>query len=58
MKLWCDSKSAINIANNSVQHNRTKHMEIDRYFIKEKLESGLLEMSHVATGNQVAHCLI
>jgi hypothetical protein len=39
MKLWCDSQSAINIANNLVQHDRTK----------EKLDNRLLELSHVAT---------
>jgi hypothetical protein len=32
------------------------YVEIDRFFIKEKLENGLLELSHVATGNQVADC--
>jgi hypothetical protein len=58
MKLWCDSKSVINIANNHVQHDKTKHVEIDRFFIKEKkIESGLLELSHVATGNQIADYL-
>ena len=57
MKLWYDNKSAINIANNLVQHDRTKQVEIDWFFIKEKLNSGLLELSHVATGEQVAECL-
>jgi hypothetical protein len=57
MKLWCDNKSAISIANNPVQHDRTKHVEIDRFFIKEKLNSGLLELGHVATREQVADCL-
>ncbi|RVW73428.1 Retrovirus-related Pol polyprotein from transposon RE1 [Vitis vinifera] len=38
MKLYCDNKSAINIAHNPIQHDRTKHIEIDRHFIKEKLE--------------------
>jgi hypothetical protein len=58
MKLRCDSKLAINIANNHMQHDKTKHVEIDRFFIKEKLKSELLELNHVATKNQVADCLI
>ena len=39
MRLWCNNKSAISIADNLVQHDRTKHIEIDRFFIKEKLSS-------------------
>jgi hypothetical protein len=57
MKLWCDSKSAISIVNNLVQHDRTKYVDIDRFFIKEKLKSELLELSHITTENQVADCL-
>jgi hypothetical protein len=57
MKLWCDSKSVISIVNNPMQHDRTKHVKIDRFFIKEKLKSGLLELNHVTTRNQVADCL-
>jgi hypothetical protein len=39
LKLYCDNKDAISIADNSVQHDRTKHIEIDRHFIKEKIDS-------------------
>ena len=53
MKLYCDNKSAINIAHNPVQHDRTKHIEIDRHFIKEKLESGLICIPYVTTKNQL-----
>ena len=38
MKLYCDNKSVINIAHNPIQHDRTKHIEVDRHFIEEKLE--------------------
>jgi hypothetical protein len=57
LRMWCDNKSAISIANNPVQHDRTKHVEIDRFFIKEKLDEGILEISHVNSGAQIADCL-
>ena len=44
MKLYCDNKASINISNNPIQHDRTKHIEIDRHFIKEKLENGTVCM--------------
>jgi hypothetical protein len=57
MKLWCDNKPTISIANKPVQHDRTKHMEIGRFFIKKKLYSELLELGHVATRQQEVDCL-
>ena len=52
MKLYCDNKLAISIAHNPVQHNQTKHIEIDRHFIKEKLDSGLICTPYVPIGHQ------
>jgi hypothetical protein len=57
VNVWCDNKSAINIANNPVQHDRTKHVEIDRFFIKEKLDAGIIKIEYVSSGQQIADCL-
>ncbi|RVX16116.1 Retrovirus-related Pol polyprotein from transposon RE1 [Vitis vinifera] len=57
MKLYCDNKSAINIAHNPIQHDRTKHIEIDRHFIKEKLEEEVVCMSYIPSEHQLADIL-
>jgi hypothetical protein len=56
MMLHCDNIAAINNANNPVQFDRTKHMEIDRFFIKEKLDSGVLRLNYVKSRGQLADC--
>ena len=57
IKLYCDNKSGISIAHNPVQHNKTKHIEIDRHFIKEKLEARLICMLFVPTTQQTVDIL-
>lgn len=51
------NKSAISIAHNPIHHNKTKHVEIDHHFIKEKIEEGLISLSHVSTKFQEADLL-
>ena len=57
MKLYCDNKAACDIAHNPVQHDRTKHVEVDRHFIKEKLEAKIIEIPHVRSEDQLADVL-
>ena len=49
IKLYYDNKTTINIAHNPVQHDRTKLVEVDHHFIKEKLEVRLICMPYVPT---------
>ena len=57
MKLYCDNKATILIAHNPVLHDRTKHVEVNKHFIKEKLENGLICMPYIPTIEQVADVL-
>ena len=57
MKMYCDNQAAVNIAHNPVHHDRTKHVEIDRHFIKEKIHSGEVCITYLPTRQQVADVL-
>ena len=57
LPIYNDNKAAILIAHNPVLHDRIKHVEVDKYFIKEKLENGLICMLYIPTTKQVADVL-
>ncbi|CAN6690727.1 unnamed protein product [Malus baccata var. baccata] len=47
MLLYCDNQDTREISNDLVQHDRTKHVEVDRHFIKEKLDVNLVEIPYI-----------
>ena len=57
IEVLCDNQSAIAIAKNPVHHDRTKHVEIDRHFISEKIESNMIILKHVPSRQQAADIL-
>lgn len=53
-KIWCDNLSAIAIASNPVFHARTKHVEVDYHYVREKVVNKELQVLFVPTADQVA----
>jgi hypothetical protein len=43
-----DNVAAINIANNPIRFDHTKHVEIDRFFIKEKIDMRVLKLEYIS----------
>ena len=56
-RLFCDNKVAISISENPVQRERTKHVEVDRHFIKENIEAEIVEFPYVKSEDQLADIL-
>nr|GFC22526.1 copia protein [Tanacetum cinerariifolium] len=52
--IYCDSKSAIALSCNPVQHSRTKHIVVRYHFIKEHVEKSTIELYFVKTDYQLA----
>ncbi|GJW77176.1 hypothetical protein Tco_0138858 [Tanacetum coccineum] len=52
--MYCDNQSAIALCCNSVQHSRSKHIDIRHHFIKEQVERKVVELYFVETKYQLA----
>ncbi|CAL2226305.1 unnamed protein product [Prunus armeniaca] len=47
MVLYCDKTIAINLANDFVQHDRTKHIAVERNFIEDNLVNDVIEVPYI-----------
>lgn len=55
--LFCDNVSTIYLTANPVYHARTKHLELDFHFVREKVSNGELVVRYIPTDQQVADIL-
>jgi len=52
--IYCDNISTVYMSSNPVQHQRTKHVEIDLHFVRERVAIGDVRVLHVPTSSQYA----
>jgi len=53
-RLWCDNIGALALTSNPIYHARTKHIEVDYYFICEKVLNGDISIKYISTHDQLA----
>ena len=52
--VYCDNISAVYMSSNPIQHQRTKHIEIDLHFVRERVAVGDVRVMHIPTLSQYA----
>jgi histone deacetylase 1/2 len=53
--LWCDNIGATYLSANPVFHARTKHIEVDYHFVRERVSRRLLQIKFISSKDQLAH---
>ena len=51
-KLRCDNQGAIQLAYNFLYHSKTKHIDIDAYYIQDLVADGTISLTHCPTEKQ------
>ena len=54
IEVHCDNISATYLATNPVNHARTKHLEVDLHFVRERVQWGDVLICHISTQQQLA----
>ncbi|XP_022040458.1 uncharacterized mitochondrial protein AtMg00810-like [Helianthus annuus] len=52
--VYCDNISAVYLSGNHVQHQRTKHIELDIHFVRDLVQHGTVQVLHIPSRYQIA----
>ena len=56
-RIFCDNQSTIKVADNPVQHDKMKHVSINRHYIKETLEEKNISIPFISSSERRADVL-
>ena len=57
MVIYCDNQSCIQLSENLVFNDRSKHIEIRYHFIRDYVQRGAMTLQYISTDEQVANIL-
>jgi len=57
ISIFADNQGCIALAHNPEYHARTKHIDIQHHFVREKVDAGEVSLEYTPTGVMVADCL-
>jgi hypothetical protein len=55
--IYCDNQSCIRLSEQLVFHERSKHVEIKYYFIRDKVQGGEVKLEYIPTDEQTTNIL-
>lgn len=55
--VYCDNLSTVLLSANPILHSRMKHLELDLFFVRERVQQGQVSVVHVSSKDQVADIL-
>lgn len=55
--VFCDNMSTVMLSANPILHSRTKHLELDLFFVREKVQQGSIHVTHISSKDQIADIL-
>ncbi len=57
MVIRCDNQGAISLTKNPTHHARTKHIDVQHHFVRERVENGEVQFEYCPTEHMVADVL-
>ena len=55
--IFCENQSCVNLSKNLVFHDKSKHIEIKYYYIRDMVQKGVVKLQYVATDEHIADVL-